>query len=199
MRSGISHIILFFLILSCSKVEEVRTEDSWELLTIEKTKTESQLPIIHLEVDQTLFDSLNTLYHDPIEISAALSLIRNNNHVLYDEPCSIEVRGNFNAQFSLKSYEITFDNAVENENFEVIKPENVLNHHSLKKLKAIRIRNSGNDFNKTLFKDLLYTKIAVASNLDLDLMYGEQAITFVNNKFYGIMNLRTESNCKGIS
>ena len=50
-----------------------------------------------------------------------------------------------------------------------------------------------------MLKDISYTKLAIQANLNLDLMYTEQTVVFINNSFLGIMNLRTESNANGMS
>ena len=44
-----------------------------------------------------------------------------------------------------------------------------------------------------------YTKLAINAGLNLDLMYSEQTVVFINNKFLGVMNLRTEANTNGMS
>jgi hypothetical protein len=41
--------------------------------------------------------------------------------------------------------------------------------------------------------------LAINAGLNLDLTYAEQTVVFVNNKFLGIMNLRTEANTNGMS
>ena len=50
-----------------------------------------------------------------------------------------------------------------------------------------------------MMKDLSITQLAINAGLDLDLTYGEPALVYINEAFYGLMNLRTESNANGIA
>jgi len=44
-----------------------------------------------------------------------------------------------------------------------------------------------------------YTRLAIGAGLDIDPMYSEQVIVFVNPRFLTLMNLRTESNANSVS
>ena len=93
---------------------------------------------------------------------------------------------------------IKFEDTYNNEDRKLINPD-MLPFHSLEKVKAFRFRNSGSDFENTMLKDMSYTKLAINAGLNLDLMYSEQTVVFINNKFLGVMNLRTEANTNGMS
>lgn len=197
--------IYFFLIItiyctsSCTKFSEELTEVflTSEEVTISDLNTE--FPIINITVNQDDFDHMYLNYLENIEIDGFLNLYRNNTLIISDEIVEIEIKGGFSASFNLKSLGIKFDNTFDNESKTLLNPETVLPNHSLKNIKAFRLRNSGNDFKETLLKDISYTQLAINAGLDVDLTYHEPAVVFINNSFYGIMNLRSEANTNGIS
>jgi len=99
----------------------------------------------------------------------------------------------------LSSIGVKFDKKYNNRSRKLINPTVVLPHHNLDKIKAIRLRNSGNDFKQTMLKDLSYTQLAIEAGLDLEVAYGEPALVFVNELFLGLLNLRTEANTNGMA
>ncbi|MFN2424139.1 MAG: CotH kinase family protein [Cryomorphaceae bacterium] len=52
----------------------------------------------------------------------------------------------------------------------------------------IILRNSGQDFNATMFKDAL--AVSLVSHLDLEIQHSEPAAVFVNGVYWGIQNIR---------
>lgn len=197
--------IYFFLIITlsfsvnCSKYSENLTEDflSSDAVTISDFNTE--FPVINITVNQEEFDNMYLNYLDDVEIEANLNLYRNNTLLIENELVEIEIKGTESATFKLKSLGIKFDDTFDNDDELLLNPETILPNHSLKKIKAFRLRNSGNDFKETLIKDISYTQLAINAGLDVDLAYYEPAIVFINNSFSGIMNLRSEGNTNGIS
>jgi hypothetical protein len=61
------------------------------------------------------------------------------------------------------------------------------------KLKDIQIRNSGNDFDYTMFRDG-FMQTLIINRLDIDYQAYEPAICFINGVYYGIENLRERTN-----
>lgn len=196
---NLTAICVILLLSACSKFTEEQHEKNWTDLTVSKISEETLLPIVNIEVDASEFDSIYQYYNDKIEIDARLFLFRNKNEVVSNEEISLEIKGNHTAQFSLKSMEITFDDTYDNSSRNLLNPIKVLPHHSIDKIKAFRLRNSGNDFFRTNLKDFSYSQIAIDAGLDVDIGYGEQAVVFINNAFHGIMEMRTETNGKGVS
>lgn len=111
----------------------------------------------------------------------------------------MEVKGGFSTRFSLKTLGVKFENKYDNSDRSLINPNKILPHHNLDKIKAIRLRNSGNDFVKTMIKDLSLTQLAINAELNLDLTYGEPVLVYINNEFHGLLNLRTEANSNGMA
>lgn len=133
-----------------------------------------------------------------IEIDAFFTLLKNGETLIENEKVEIEVKGSFSASFELKSLGVKFDNVFDNSNRGLIDAE-VLPFHTIDKIKSFRLRNSGNDFKLTMLKDMSLIKLAINARLNVDVMYSEQAVVFINNSFLGIMNIRTETNGHGLS
>lgn len=62
-----------------------------------------------------------------------------------------------------------------------------------RRAKSISIRNSGNDFSNSMFRDALAQQI-VGMNTDLDWMAAQPVIFYLNGEYKGIMNLRERGN-----
>ncbi|WP_405294570.1 CotH kinase family protein [Algibacter sp. Ld11] len=196
-------LLCFFVIgtslTSCSKFNESLNDDFTNANEALVSDFNTPFPVINITVNQNEFDNMYLNYTEGIELEAFLNLYRNNELLISDELVEIEIKGTESATYNLKSLGVKFDDTFKNENNIVVSPSNLLPHHSIEKIKAFRLRNSGNDFKKTLLKDISYTQLAINAGLDVDLTYYEPAIVFINNSFSGIMNLRTEGNTNGIS
>jgi len=201
MMSRIAYyLVVLFLFVACTDFDDNSKLEiqNYKTITVESINTE--LKVIDLVVNQEEFDEMYENYEEGIEIEGFFKLYKNNELLIENELVEIEIKGSVSAAFSLKSLGIKFDDTYENKenNYNLIQPE-LLSNHSVDKVKSIRLRNSGNDFLETMVKDMSYTKLAINANLDLDLMYAEQVVVFVNNTFFGLMNLRTEKNANGVS
>ncbi|MFK8008808.1 MAG: CotH kinase family protein [Saprospiraceae bacterium] len=188
--------LLFFLILtlifSCTKFNE-----DFQLLNISEIATE--LPVINIEVDCDEFNKMNEEYEEEIEIEGRFNMFRNGILVVENEEVELEIKGGFSTKFSLKTLGVKFEDKYDNSDRSLINPNKILPHHNLDEIKAIRLRNSGNDFVKTMMKDLSLTQLAINADLNLDLTYGEPVLVYINNDFHGLLNLRTEANSHGVA
>ncbi len=191
-------VIFFF---GCSNFEDKYDLDALNLdyNSLSPELMETDLPVINITVDSDEFQNMFERVEEEIEIDGYFRMYRNQELVIHDEEVEIELKGNFSKQFELKSLGIKFEDKYDNSNRKLINPPVILPHHNLDEIKSIRLRNSGNDFKRTMLKDLSYTQLAIQTGMDLDLTYGEQSIVFVNEKFYGLLNLRTESNAHGVA
>ena len=191
-------IFILLILASCSRYpDEPVLHIPVAQLTPENAPTD--LPIVDITAEPEDIADMFADYEEDIEVEALFSLYRQGTNVIVDLPVEIEVKGNYSAQFPLKSLGIKFADEYDNTDGSLINPSRVLPYHSLEKIKAVRLRNSGNDFYGTMLKDLSYARLAVESGLDLDLTYGEPVLTFLNGEFYGLLNLRTEANANGMS
>lgn len=198
-------LLAFFVLLfvSCSKYSESHPgEQERDTLPLPH-ELGASLPLVLIEADQAEFDHMYMNYTEDISINAYFSLSRNNDPVFENLDIRLSVKGNKSAGFDLKSLGIVFHEPVDNAARQLLNPIRILDIHSLDVVHSIRLRNSGNDFermrNATMIKDISYTQLAIEAALNIDLMYAEQAIVYVNDEFLGIMNIRSESTARGIA
>ena len=193
--------ILFLLTLgSCSTFDE-NLDDSFFNLNVDVPLHEiaTNLPIVNIEVDHNEFDRMLENFEEEIEIAGRFDLYRNHELLINQQQIELEIKGNYSKKFPLKSLGIKFEDRFDNRSRKLIAPDYILSHHNLDFIKAIRLRNSGNDFKQTMLKDLSYSQLAIQAELDLDVAYGEASLVFINEKFYGLLNLRTEANASGMA
>jgi len=194
---NLSIILLSCLFLaSCSSFSE---ENELPDLNKSHTEIETALPVINIMVDQNDFDNMYNTPDEEIEIEATFNLYRNQELLIQDEVVELEIKGNYSTRYDLKSIGIKFDDKFNNKTRTLINPDRVLPHHNIDKIKSIRLRNSGSDFINTMIKDMSFTQLAINAGLNIDLTYGEPSLVYVNNEFYGLLNIRTESNTHGMA
>jgi len=195
--------VLFILIIvfsNCSKLD-VTQEILPEIVSITPLSIETNLPVINIEVDEQEFLKMTANPNSKIEIEGKLDIYERKNEKLTDKSITIEIKGrtSVGTNFPVKSMEIIPDEAIETRVFTDLSTQSLLQNHNLDSLKIFRLRNSGNDFGITMIKDLAYSQYARDLKLNLELMYGTSVQVFINGKYYGLVNLRTENNVLGIS
>lgn len=198
MKKIVYSLFVCYMVFACTNYnDDIRINvQNHETLTLEKIQT--HLKVVNLKLDQNDFEQMYSNHTEEIEIKGVLDLYKEGVLLIENENVEVQIKGTFSAAFPLKSLGIKFEDTYNNQNRKLIDPE-LLSFHSLDKVKAFRLRNSGNDFHYTMLKDISYTKLAINAGLNLDLMYAEQTVVFVNGSFLGVMNLRTESNTNGMS
>lgn len=182
---------------SCSKFEEEPPDTHWTELRPQTLNT--KLTVVNLLVNQHEFDQMYSNVEGQTEIDARLFLYRNQQVAVSDLEVDLELKGSHSLSFPLKSIGITLEDAFDNTSRTLLKPDKILPFHNLDEIKALRLRNSGNDFYRSNMKDHVYNMLAIEAGLNLDLTYGEASVVFVNGQFLGVMELRSEGNSKGIS
>lgn len=192
------YIILIFTFFGCTIFEDEILFETQQYDNITPENIITNLKVANLVLNQSEFEEMYSDYDEDIEIEGILFLYKNNSILIDNEPVDIEIKGRYSASYALKSLGVKFHNTFDNTANELIDSE-TMSYHSLDNINAFRFRNSGNDFHQTMIKDISYTKLAISAGLDLDVTYAEQTVVFINNIFYGIMNLRTEANSNGIS
>lgn len=65
-------------------------------------------------------------------------------------------------------------------------------NRQFKSYKALILRNSGNDFNKSMLRDAYYTN--VCAEMGLDFQSVQPTVVYINGMYWGIMNLREKIN-----
>jgi len=187
-------LLFLMLVVLCFGCSKFYTDE-----TLLPAEIASNLPVINITVDEHEFDEMYEKTDEEIEIKGKFNLSRNNELLIDNEKVELELKGRFSLRFPLKTLGVKFDDKYDNRDRSLINPATVLPHHSIDKIKAIRLRNSGNDFENTMLKDLSITQLAINAGLDVDLTYGEQVLVYINGEFYGLMNLRTEANTNGMA
>lgn len=104
-----------------------------------------------------------------------------NNKIKFETECKISVHGNATRAYPQKSLRLT---AVDKNDFEYSFFEGV----SQKKFHSIILRNSGNDWDRTMFSDGLMHTLLSGSNLDV--MADKTCVVYINGQYWGIHNLR---------
>lgn len=189
-------ILLILFSIGCSDFDE-DFEISHASISIEDIET--KLPVINIHVDQNEFDEMYKNVDEEIEIKGLFNLYRNKQLLIEAEEVEIEIKGGFSTRFALKTLGVKFEDKYDNTDRSLINPKQLLSHHNIDKIKAIRLRNSGSDFKNTMLKDLSVTQLAINAGLDLDLTYGEPSLVYINSDFYGLLNIRTEGNTNGMA
>jgi len=191
--------VLSFVFFSCSKYETTEPElPNTNLLTVQNIKTD--LAIVNLNVNQNEFDNMMENYSDDIEIEGFYFMYTSDlDSIIKNEPITISIKGSSTAAYVLKSLSINFDNKLDNSGRDIIAINKSLERHHYNKISKISLRNSGNDFGKTFIKDISYTQLAIDMYLDLELSHYRPTQVFINNKYYGFLNLRTEKSKKSLA
>ncbi len=160
---------------------------------------ETQLAIVNIEVVGSEFEYMYTYYTEDIGIVAYISMLENGQEILPRRKVEISIKGSSTIHYPLKSLKIKFDKALNNYLTPIIKVEKHIARHHFTSLKKISLRNSGNDFYESNVKDISYTQMAIDMGLQIELNYYRPVQVFINNKYYGLLNLRTEKGKLGIS
>ncbi len=191
-------LLLVIFTIGCTDYDDDIKIDVQDYKTLTPKNINTQLKVANLILDPEEFEEMYEDYSEDIEIEGKLNLYKDGITLLENEAIEVEIKGAFSASLDLKTLGIKFEEEYNNSDRSLINNE-ALPFHSLDKVKAFRFRNSGNDFEYTMIKDMCYTKLAIDAGLNLDLMYAEQTVVFVNGEFLGVMNLRTESNANGMA
>lgn len=192
--------ILFSVTLfSCSKLE-IEEDLGVKSETVTMANMGTNLAIINLSVDQNEFDHMMAQYGQDIEISGYFAMYESYPKLIIDSAeVLISIKGSSTAMYPLKSLSIDFDHHIDNTQNTIISPPTLLPNHSLDELSKISLRNSGNDFYESNIKDAVYTQMAINLNLNVELGYYRPVQVFVNNKFYGLLKIRTEKSKSALS
>ncbi len=106
----------------------------------------------------------------------------------YESNAGIKIHGNWSRALDQKSLAFFARGEYGNKEFEY----KLFPNRSFSKYNNFILRNSGQDFSSTMFRDLLMQNLV--GDLDLDLMAGRPAIVFLNGEYWGIHNIREKLN-----
>ncbi len=102
----------------------------------------------------------------------------------FETDAGIRINGNATRGFSQKSLRVCF-----NEKYGAF----ALNYklfpeYSITKFNSIILRNSGNDWNKTMFRDAFMQSLMASTRLDIQ--QNRASVVFINGEYWGIHNIR---------
>lgn len=193
---NIFYILVLVLIGSCSTFDD---DVKLAAFSVPISEIETDLAIVHVTANEVDFNEMFSQPEEEIEIDGLFNLYRDGVLVIENEAVELEIKGGYSTRYTLKTLGVKFEDKFDNSDRVLVNPAKVLPNHDLDKIKAIRLRNSGNDFENTMLKDLSFTRLAINAGLDIDLTYGEPVLVYVNGAFYGLMNIRTEANTNGMA
>lgn len=114
---------------------------------------------------------------------AGLSFYENKNKI-FRQNVSMRMHGGASRVMPCKSIRLAAKNSLGNEYMEYPFFED----RSWEKYKRILLRNSGQDFNRSLFADVLIQSLL--KNQNVDYQASRQVVVFINGSYWGIHNLR---------
>lgn len=163
---------------------------------------ESDLPVISLITDpDNLFDYDYGIYADgpgwtpnpphhganfwmDWERPAHVQFYDDNKNLGFSENCGIEIYGGYTRSFPMKSMSVKFKDPYNSNSLEYpLFPGFYLN-----KFKSFILRNSGNDFQYTHFRDAMMQSLI--KDLDIDYLEYRPAAAYINGEYWGIYNIR---------
>lgn len=205
MKKTFSILSLLLWLFSCTDFREEFSADyqAHQHLTLDQPEIHTHTAVINIEVDQAEFNHMHENVTEEIDIYGLFQLYREQQLVFESHQTRFKLKGGASLYSDLKTLGIRFEKPQDNSSAAILKPTDVLAIHQLDWIESLRLRNSGGDFrisrDGTMIKDMVYTQLAIEAGLNIDLMYGEQAIVFINDAFYGLLNLRSESTARGIA
>lgn len=191
----ISMVSMF--LMACNTIEETES-DLPDVHQISFENIDSKLPQINIEVDPESWKKMVSLPHEKIYTDAKFNF--SSHSKLSNAPVKLRIKGAASVEYSLKSLEVIFNDKVSNNRYHILPNSEYNQSINLNELKNIRLRNSGQDFTKTMLKDKALTMLADQSLLNFTIMQpGSAGQVFVNNTYYGMLNIRSESNLNSIA
>jgi len=199
MKKRITLVISFFSIIGCTELE-VEGLNLPDVRSLEPSTINTRFEVAHLTADPDELEEMFRRYSKDVAIKATITYYDQKKQTLLQNlPIQIEVKGNASAKYSMKSIGVLFNKPLNNDSVQLFQSPKLINGHSIRTLYSIRFRNSGQDFGRTMIKDLAYTELAIKAGLDVELMYYKPVQVFINSEYYGLMNLRTENETFGIA
>lgn len=203
MKKLIIVLLAAMLSLSCSDFREEFSPVFDHQLKIGQVDLNEKSIMINIVVDSAEFRMMYENPQEEIEIYGLFQLYRSQKLVFERDNTRFKLKGGASLYSDLKTLGIRFAQPQDNASGALLSPPDVLPFHQLERIESLRLRNSGGDFriirDGTMIKDIAYTQLAIRAGLDIDVMYAEQAAVFINEHFYGLLNLRSESTARGIA
>lgn len=113
-----------------------------------------------------------------------IEFFEKNGTLAFNQEAGVKIFGGFSKGLPMKSLSINARNKYGKNRFEYpLFPDK-----DIKKYKSFILRNSGGDFNKTHFRDALFTNLVAP--LDIEIQAYRPVVVYINGEYWGIHNLR---------
>lgn len=199
MKKYLIGILSILAIAACSELD-VENKNLPDVSSITPSSINTKFSVVNIDANEQELQNLFKYYSGKIILAAKLTFYNQNRDIRLDElPVQIQIKGNASAVYELKSIGVLFDQPLNNDSAQIFQPANLTNNHLVHTFHSLRFRNSGQDFGRTMVKDIAYTELAIQAGLDFELMYYQPVHVFINNEYYGLMNMRTENEAFGIA
>ena len=121
---------------------------------------------------------------------ANVEIINNPHDSYFSQQCDISIGGGYSRAYPEKSIEINAEKKYERKNSFDTRIFAQKPHY---RFKSLSLRNSGNDFYRTMMWDAAQHCL-YANNVDVEYLAYQPAIHYINGEYYGIINIRERSN-----
>ena len=193
-------IYLFTLLMvgaSCTQIDVNEALPDWKKLS--PTEISTKLPVINIEANESDLNLIFAKYDYPYRIDATVTYYNEQKELLFEKQAIIDIKGAGSAASTMKPIGIELIKPINNQELHLIQPKVLTNTDDLTLIQNFRLRNSGQDYGHTMIKDLAYSQFALQAGLQVSIKYGKPAHLFINSKYYGLQNLRTENNRLALS
>lgn len=174
--------------MACQNENDILSDPKTDSYFIGETLA---LPIVSLSSNHDeMFgpNGIYTQYNNGQEILGHAEYFDKQGAEKFDLDLKLEIHGSISKMFPMKSFRMTANSAIGKP---TIKGK-VFEDRPYNEFKQLVLRNSGNDYNRLLYRDLLNSRIAKTTNVDW--LAGQPVLTFVNGNFQGLYNLRERTN-----
>lgn len=122
------------------------------------------------------------------ERPASIEMFETNGNRVVAQDVGIEIHGNCARQYARKSLEIKSKRIYGDNDIDY----QVLPDKPIDEYKRLVLRNSGQDWNNTLFRDAMQQYL-VKDTMDIDYQAYRPAVVFLNGQYWGIHNIRDKA------
>lgn len=123
------------------------------------------------------------------EKPASVEMFDNSGNELFSLNCGIKIFGNWSRAHPQKSLAVFFRNDYGDPELEGVQ---LFRKKPITKFKSFVLRNSGNDFYQSRFRDVFMTDLV--SDMNIDMQASEPLVLYLNGEYWGHMNLREKIN-----
>lgn len=127
-------------------------------------------------------------YHEDWERPIHVELYWTDGEQRLDQDAGVKIAGAYSRMNEQKSFALHARNAYGKKYFEA----KLFDELDLTKFKSFVLRDSGNDFGNTHFRDAMVTHLVYGDNIDIQAY--QPAVVFLNGEYWGVLNMREKLN-----